>query len=208
MCKNTPTMMPDCIYQIFNRGINSEALFKHPDNYSFFLEKLTFYLSPVAELYAYCLMKEHFHLCLKTLSEDAIRANLQLDQLPHNKVEHSCSWHISNQFASIFKSYAQSINKAFRRTGGLFQEPFRRMQLPPDADLRWLIAYVHLNPKLHGFLPHFPAYSYSSYSDLLAAGPTKLNRDMVLSTFGSRKEFATFHRQKIPIDILQSMSMD
>ena len=201
-------MVPDCIYQLYNRGINSEILFKEPRNYPYFLRKLAFYIRPVADLYAYCLMTEHFHLCIRTHCEELIRSNFRLDENPGQGVEHSCSWHISNRFASFFKSYAQSINKACNRTGGLFEEPFRRIEIAEEADLRWLICYVHSNPKLHGLLEDFSLYPYSSYSSLLSTGPTKLNRDLVLSVYGGRQGFESFHRQKIPIDVLNTISMD
>jgi len=208
MRKNTPTLLPDSIYQVYNRGINSEILFKEPRNYTRFLQKLALYILPVAELYAYCLMESHFHLCIRTHCEELIRSNFQLDRIPPANVEHSCSWYISNRFASFFKSYAQSINKAFNRTGGLFEEPFRRLEVTDETDLCWLICYVHSNPKLHGLLEDFPLYPYSSYSSLLDTGSTVLNRDFVLSAFGGRQGFETFHRQQIPIDVLRLISLD
>jgi hypothetical protein len=43
---------------------------------------------------------------------------------------------------------------------------------------------------------------------LLGTAPTKLNRELVVSAFGGREGFESFHRQIIPTDILSLMSMD
>ncbi|VAW26606.1 hypothetical protein MNBD_BACTEROID06-1301 [hydrothermal vent metagenome] len=53
-----------CFYHIYNRGINSETLFKEARNYSYFLDKYNQYLSPVVNTLAYCLLGNHFHLLI------------------------------------------------------------------------------------------------------------------------------------------------
>ncbi len=55
---------PEFFYHIYNRGINSEDVYKNKDNYLYFLKKAKEFLLPVADIYAYCLMKNHFHLQL------------------------------------------------------------------------------------------------------------------------------------------------
>jgi REP element-mobilizing transposase RayT len=207
MRKNIPTLLPDSIYQVFNRGINSESLFKFKPNYTYFLQKTAQFIIPVADLYAYCLMKDHFHLCLRTRSEEDIRRNLKLVKSGKGNPLHTCSWHISNQFASLFKSYSLTINNAFNRTGGLLEEPFRRLEIDSQDDLRWLISYVHSNPSLHGLTRNFTEYPHSSYPSLVSKVDTDLNRELVLSTFGGLQAFETFHQQKIPLDILNRLCL-
>ena len=56
---------PGVVYHFFNRGNNKENIFIEEKNYSFFLSLVTKYLLPVADIYAYCLLKNHFHFALR-----------------------------------------------------------------------------------------------------------------------------------------------
>ncbi len=69
----------------------------------------------------------------------------------------------SRQFGNLFNSYAQSFNKAYGRTGGLFERPFKRKRITSDEYFVNLIYYIHYNPTHHGFVDDFYNYQYSSY---------------------------------------------
>lgn len=105
----------------------------------------------------------------------------------------SASLIISKQFSDFFNSYAQSINKAHIRTGGLFEEPFRRILVNTDAYFTELIYYIHSNPQKHGFVNDFRAYPYSSYHSHLSKAMTRLKREEVWDWFGNKEEFEKFH---------------
>jgi putative transposase len=51
---------PGVIYHVFNRGNNKENIFFEEENYRYFLELLKKHLLPIADIYAYCLLKNHF----------------------------------------------------------------------------------------------------------------------------------------------------
>jgi hypothetical protein len=57
MKKNIELLEPDRIYHIYNRGINGENIFKEERNYRYFLEKYAKYIEPIADTFAYCLLK-------------------------------------------------------------------------------------------------------------------------------------------------------
>ncbi|HAP94742.1 MAG TPA: transposase, partial [Chryseobacterium sp.] len=46
-------------YHIYNRGNNRDAIFFEEDNYRYFLKLLLKYISPIANVYCYCLLKNH-----------------------------------------------------------------------------------------------------------------------------------------------------
>jgi len=73
MKTNIEPLQVDSYYHIYNRGINGENIFKEERNYDYFLQKYTQFVSPIAETYSYCLMKNHFHLLVKTRSESEIK---------------------------------------------------------------------------------------------------------------------------------------
>ena len=198
---NIEPLQPDSFYHIYNRGINGENIFKQERNYSYFLKKYALYIEPVAETYAYCLLKNHFHLLIRTRSEEEIlkakvvekEAFVSNEGFLKKPEEKPVSWHLSNSFASLFKSYAQAINIAHKRTGGLFEEPFRRILVDNDAYFTELIYYIHQNSQRHGFVKDFRDYPHSSYHSHLHTALTKLKRQEVLQWFGNRNEFEKFH---------------
>ena len=70
--KNKP-METGTFYHYFNRGNNRENLFKEEANYNYFLQLLKKHITPVVDVYSYCLLPNHFHLVIKTK---------ELEQLP------------------------------------------------------------------------------------------------------------------------------
>jgi hypothetical protein len=52
-------------YHIYNRGNNRENLFIEERNYHHFLRLYARYVAPVADTYAYCLLRKHFHLLVR-----------------------------------------------------------------------------------------------------------------------------------------------
>lgn len=56
-------------YHIYNRGVNSELLFKEIGDYYYFLKLYKKYVEPVAETYAWCLMQNHFYLLIRIMGD-------------------------------------------------------------------------------------------------------------------------------------------
>ena len=52
-------------YHIFNRGTNRENVFIEERNYRYFLQLYLKYIEAVAETFAFCLLKNHFHLLVR-----------------------------------------------------------------------------------------------------------------------------------------------
>ena len=188
------------VYHIFNRGNNRETIFHSEENYRYFLELYAKYVPPVAKTYAYCLLPNHFHLCVRTHTPEEQEAwhIEQIKQglaLPPFRLRQP-----SQQFGNLFNAYAKSFNRAFDRTGSLFQNPFGRIAVEYDSYAKRVTAYIHRNPQTHGLIDDFRKWSYSSYPALLAEGRTRLERETVLSWFGGRQGFEAYHRFDRPED--------
>jgi putative transposase len=181
----------DTYYHIHNRGINGENIFLEERNYGYFLNLYGKYIEPVAETFAYCLLKNHFHLLIRTKSEEEILEEKQTLMVSKNlRVLRPDP---STSFSNFFNAYAKGINKTHGRTGSLFQHPFGRVPVTSDVQFHAVVRYIHQNPQKHGFVDDFRDWQYSSYDAMLSEKPTRLHRTMVLEWFGGRDEYAASH---------------
>ena len=162
-------------YHIYNRGINSDILFKDSENYSFFMNLYDKHINPIAETYAWCLMKNHFHFCVR-IKEKA-------------EIENAITKEPSQYFSNLFNAYTKSYNKRYHRHGPLFERPFRRKSIESNAYLQNLIVYIHRNPVHHRICSHPIEYPWSSYLTCVSDRPTKLNRTEVLDLFEGLENF-------------------
>ena len=178
--KTLALLQPGRYYHIYNRGNNREDLFRAERNYRYFLQLYARYVHPIADTFAYCLMRNHFHLLVR------IKQTSQVSDVSKFKP--------SQYFSNLFNAYAKAINKAYGRTGSLFEERFGRIEVTSDAYASQLIFYIHFNPQKHGFVDDFREWPWSSYAALRASATTKLNRAEVLSWFGGENRFEEFHR--------------
>lgn len=193
---NSP-LLPETFYHIYNRGINGEDLFKQERNYNYFLSKYTTYLEPVVETYAYCLLKNHFHLLIRVKDEYTL-TQFYKEQNRNKEIKqglHNPDFIVSKQFAKLFSSYTQSINIATNRTGSLVETPFKRIEVKSELYLTNLIWYIHHNPQKHGFVNDFRDYPHSSYQAHLSNENTKLKRSEVIEWFGNSASFKSFHNE-------------
>ena len=65
-------LLYDTYYHIYNRGVNGEDIFVEERNYDLFLKLYEKHLSPVTDLFGYCLLKNHFHVSVRIKSEEEI----------------------------------------------------------------------------------------------------------------------------------------
>lgn len=58
--------------------MGNEKLFRNDDNYRYFLRKMKEYILPVAQLWTYFLMRNHFHLIVKIRAGNVIEEYFKL----------------------------------------------------------------------------------------------------------------------------------
>src|SRR5699024_2400859 len=147
----------------------------------FFLNKWEKYLLSYSDVWAYCLMPNHFHFLLeikdKTFFPKRINENRFLE----------------NQFKRLFSSYTLSFNKVYERRGSLFQKSFKRVKIDSERYLKHLIHYIHHNPIHHNFTEDYTDWKYSSYASITGSKPTKLKRKKMLELFNGKESFTTYH---------------
>jgi hypothetical protein len=210
MPSTQPKLEYGCFYHVYNRGINGCPLFHHSDNYEHFLRLYDKYISPVADTYAWVLMGNHFHLLIKVKLENEISFIPPKSKTPEGLTDASGSsgagqkisaperpervlkpkkYKPTNQFSHLFNAYAKSFNKRFKRSGSLFEHPFERVKITTNAQLKYLVYYIHHNPVHHGFCDEMVEYPWSSYLTILSPKQTRLKRSEVLKWYINNQHF-------------------
>ena len=176
-------------YHIYNRGVEKRRIFLNEKEKERFLKLLyvandhhafvfrSIQDTPVAEIIrgdplvaigAYVLMPNHFHLLVKEIVPGGISSFME----------------------KLLTSYSSYFNKSHRRVGSLFQGTFKAQHVTYDEYLKYLFAYIHLNPikmidkewKSNGISnldiakQFLSEYKYSSYSAFVG-----VNEDAILS---------------------------
>ncbi|NOX85263.1 MAG: transposase [Chlorobi bacterium] len=172
-----------------NKAIGSEKLFITNNDYFYFLRKMERFLLPWADFLSYCLIPNHFHLLVTVHEFDEIPDNLLL--IKSNETEPEML--LLQAFSNFFNSYTKSYNKIHYRSGRLFLYPFKRILVNNDDYFIYLISYIHRNPIHHGITDNYISWKYSSYNTFLSDKPTNIDREYILSLFGSKEEFISFH---------------
>jgi putative transposase len=210
MSAELPPIAYGTFYHIYNRGNNRENIFPQERNYAYFMDLWWKHISPIAETWAYGLLRNHFHAAvfikrredLSGLKSGNVRRETGAGQnaIPADSREDLTGLkEPSRYFSNFFNAYARGVNIAVQRTGALFQRPFKRIPVENSAYLMRLIVYIHQNPQKHGFESDFRNWNYSSYHQLISDHPTRLEREKILQLFGSRADFIRIHQEIEPL---------
>ena len=149
-------------YHIYNRGNNHQNIFIEERNYDYFYSKIAEAFKDKIKLICYCLMPNHYHLIVSPSSDFTLEKAMQ----------------------AIATGYARAINKAYNRSGHLFQD---------NIYLLHLSRYIHLNPLAAGFVDKVEEWKYSSY--LVYLGKRKdtfIQNDIIMGQFKSIKKYEEF----------------
>jgi putative transposase len=178
-------------YHIYNRGNNGIDVFLEPENYYHFLRLYAKYIEPIADTYAWCLLKNHFHILIRIKDPSEINER----NLTYSTIEKPKVIEPYRQFSHLFNAYTQAINKRYQRTGSLFEKNFERKLVTNERYFQKLIFYIHNNPVHHGFVKQMNLYPWSSYESVVSEKPTLLKRKEVIDLFGSKEDFIDYHGQ-------------
>ncbi len=139
-------LLPERFYHLFNRGNNRQPIFFQKRNYIFFLRKIKTHLAPCADILAYCLMPNHFHILLYTKSE----------------FENTS---FSKGLRTMLSSFTRAINHQEQRSGSLFQQNSKTK----DIENYPLICmnYIHQNPLKARLVGKMEEWEFSSIHEYL-----------------------------------------
>lgn len=150
---------PGCVLHIVNRGNDKKIIFPEPFDYAAFLVLLREARERFdVELYAYCLMPNHFHLVVRVADLDAISAYMHFVQR-----EHACD----------LRRCART-----KGHGHVFQRRYWSKVVEGDGHLMTVMKYVEANPYRARMVDTSQVWEWSSLwdratgeRDLLHASP-------------------------------------
>lgn len=159
---------PDTFYHVLSRGNERRDIFYEEKDY---LKLLAIIAKMVErfniEVHAYVLLKNHYHLLIRTKDANLSRA---------------IQW--------LGVSYSVWFNRQHQRSGHLFQGRFKSFLIENEQYFVTLCLYIHGNPIRAGIVKRLLDYKWSSYQayankDYL---PSWLTTDLALGIYGDSRE--------------------
>jgi REP element-mobilizing transposase RayT len=163
---------PNALHHIIVRGIERRKIFHDDRDRKSFLERLGGILEETSTAcYAWALLPNHFHLCLRTGTHP-----------------------IATVMRRLLTGYAVTFNRRHRRHGHLFQNRYKSILCQEDRYLLELVRYIHLNPlRAHVVkdIKELDSYPYVGHSVILNKKKNGWqDAEYVLALFGSKKAAA------------------
>lgn len=174
------SLSPDSYYHVYARGASKQTIFLDNADFEYFIGLLERYLSPQpvhsktgvpyphfyqhAELLAYCLMGNHFHLLIWQAKSTTLPKLMR----------------------SIMTSYSRYFNLKYSRSGALFESRYKASRINQDNYLEHISRYIHLNPR------YWQRYRYSSLRYYFADRPEWLQPGKVEAIFSDGSEYMQF----------------
>lgn len=120
-------LLPNSYYHIYNRGNHKKLIFHSHQDYETFLslQRKYFNTYDTLQLYAWCLMPNHFHYLVKT--------GAQPEDLPK----------LMQRFMT---SYVIYFNAKYKQVGRLFQSRYKSKLLKNTKAVKTVYQYIKNNP--------------------------------------------------------------
>ena len=173
---------PGATYHVMNRGLEYRPIFLDDDDRKIFLDLLADVSSRWgARILCYCLMKNHYHLCIQTSAIPLARVMRHVDGV-----------------------YTQRFNRRRKRDGPLFRGRYRAIVVEEDPYLQAVARYIHRNPVKDGLVKRPEEYRWSSlrYYVRDRGGADWLETRPLLAYFdGDRRKLLLFMRTEEDKDL-------
>jgi len=183
-------------------------VFFNRENYLFFFEKIRKCILPHADILAWCLMPNHFHLMISVnqvsvaISELVTASDSEGFTSSETLTKPSKMRTLNDSIGIILRSYSRIIQKQQKITGSLFQKETKalcltepqgislayfnshfgmigNLNLPETNYLNVCFNYIHANPVNDRLVSNPENWEFSSYRDYFCGRKGKLvNREL------------------------------
>lgn len=140
------------LYHVYNQGNNKQLIFFSEENYVYFLKKMRKMIQPEADFIAYCLMPNHFHWMIEVRDSNS-------SEDPGKNLK------LTRKIANTLSSYTQAINKQNGRSGSLFRQKTKTIELQDPEYALTCFLYIHQNPIRARIVNTIGDWKFSSYRD-------------------------------------------
>ena len=154
---------------------------------------------PLVAIAAWVLMPNHFHIFVKEITEGGTALFMR----------------------KLCTGYSSYFNKRHDRIGHLLQGRYKSQHVEEDTHLKYLFAYIHLNPlkliepawkeqrsinmtKAKKFISEYKHSSYLSYMDTNQEESILLSKTEFPGYFSDKKDFEDFHSDFISFSDLDT----
>jgi len=157
------------LYHVISRGNNRQVIFRSEEDYAEFLKHLSRVKSrKTFNVYAYCLMPNHFHFLLQA-GETPIAVIMQ----------------------RILTGYTRYFKKTYKHKGHVFQGRYKSIICEKESYLLELIRYIHLNPYRAKLVQRPSEWKWSGHGEYLGSHEARVvETKEVLSHFSEDRESA------------------
>jgi len=163
----TMILEPGKYYHIYNRARNGDPLFANDESFKFFLRLYRTHIMPVADTYAYCLLKDHLHILLR--------------------IKENVSGSVYKPFAVLFNAYTSGYNRRNGKEGRLFQFKLKRIEIRKEPYFLEMVRYINQNARKHQAAEDFCNYRFSSFRATVTLNESMICKDELIRQFGGRE---------------------
>lgn len=194
------------LYHIYNQGNNKIPIFFTRANYLLFLKKIKLYIIPYADIVAWCLMPNHFHLMVY-VKEVTIIDSINGSTAQSHPSGNDKNLLLNKSIGILLSSYTRAINEQENRTGSLFRihthsdclttpdlhtpsffdtpdGALINRHFPEEEYPQVCFNYIHQNPVKAGLVKHAEDWEFSSYPDYCGIRNGKLINRKRAEEFG------------------------
>lgn len=193
-------LVADEFYHIFNRAVGSEKLFFCKEDYYLFLRMLKRHLFPVADLFGFSFIPNHFHLLMRIKPQHILEKHFEkVKRKPFVLTRHDMPDFIMERISNWLNGYVKVFNEKYERKGGLFIDYTKRVEAKTEADIISFLLYIHQNAVHRGLGKEIGNWPFDSYNVILGSPRHSLVGKEIFEWFGSKERFIEFHQQPIQL---------
>ena len=138
------------------------------------------------ELTTFCLMPNHFHLIVKENGDSGIACYMQ----------------------RVLNSYTKYFNTKYKKSGHLFQGPYKAVHVVKNFQLLHLSAYIHKNPQeMPGWEGKAEKYPWSSCQDfgIKNRWDRLIVPEIIMEQFDAKNSYQNFLKTSTAKDVEHSV---
>ncbi len=202
------TFYPNAFYHIVCKSIDGLVLFHESSDYEVFNDRFKKFTGDFFDVWSFCFIPNHTHHIIKLKSIESVNQFIH-ELSPNNRTEAMIEFYtesdnelffnkmIERQMNSFLVSYANYINNKYNRKGGIFQKPFKRIEIKEEGHLQQAIVYTNANAQKHKLVDDYKGFTFSSYLSIIKEDNYFVDTKNVVEFFNGLENFISIHELQV-----------